>query len=595
MLKFGKMRWSWVFSYGPDNEIDFGSASLLQLVGKNGHGKSSIPLILEEVLFNKNSKGIKRGAVINRYGKSKSYQIELEFTKDSIPYSVKTVRGSTQTVVLVQDGEDISEHTPSATYKLLEEILGFDHKSFTQIVYQSDPFSLEFLTATDTTRKKFLIDLLDLTRYGQELERFKRLTQELTNQQQVLTSRLKLAEGLLQKYSASNTEPKELVEVPKVDPEFARRIAAVNTSISSISAQNALIKQNETYKAILDSIDLVTIPDRPEDPTQLKIQASHLTKKKTSLNATISGTKVITHCSQCKQPVDSSQQKIIVAEAKQALEALLPELAKVEAEIKQLEKDTIKYQAAVDTHTKWEKYYALVDRSFPCKPLSQVDLEAEKALLTKELDRMERAKTAAEQHNVAAVSHNARIEVILAAQQQAQEEIDLVSIELAKINKRISNVALLVKTFGTSGLVAYKIECSVKDLESLTNEYLLDMSDGRFQLAFKMSSSDKLDVVITDNGNDIDITALSNGELARVNVSCLLAIRKLMQSLSSTRTNLLILDETVESLDVDGKEKLIEVLLKEEHLNTVLVSHGFSHPLLEKVNVVKENNVSRIE
>ena len=68
-----------------------------------------------------------------------------------------------------------------------------------------------------------------------------------------------------------------------------------------------------------------------------------------------------------------------------------------------------------------------------------------------------------------------------------------------------------------------------------------------------------------------------------------------MQTLSSSRINLLILDETVETLDTDGKEKLVEVLLKEEHLNTFLVSHGFTHPLLEKINVIKRNNISQIE
>jgi len=162
-------------------------------------------------------------------------------------------------------------------------------------------------------------------------------------------------------------------------------------------------------------------------------------------------------------------------------------------------------------------------------------------------------------------------------------------------NERIGIVNILNKTFSTTGLVAYKIECLVKDLEEITNQYLVELSDGRFQIAFKVNSSDKLNVVISDNGRDIDINALSGGEKARVNVATLLAIRKLMQTLSSSRINLLILDETVEALDVDGKEKLVEVLLKEEHLNTFLVSHGFSHPLLEKVNVIKRNNISRIE
>ena len=160
---------------------------------------------------------------------------------------------------------------------------------------------------------------------------------------------------------------------------------------------------------------------------------------------------------------------------------------------------------------------------------------------------------------------------------------------------KLNTVNTLVKTFSTTGLVAYKIENLVKDLEQLSNEYLGELSGGRFQISFQISGSDKLNVIITDNGIDIDILALSGGERARVNVATLLSIRKLMQSLSQSRINLLILDETIEALDVDGKEKLIEVLLKEESLNTMLVSHGFSHPLLEKLHVVKQNNISKIE
>ena len=75
----------------------------------------------------------------------------------------------------------------------------------------------------------------------------------------------------------------------------------------------------------------------------------------------------------------------------------------------------------------------------------------------------------------------------------------------------------------------------------------------------------------------------------------LLGIRRLMQGLSNNRINLLVLDETIENLDLDGKEKLVEVLLNEDFLNTFIISHSFSHPLLERVYVVKENNISRID
>jgi len=87
---------------------------------------------------------------------------------------------------------------------------------------------------------------------------------------------------------------------------------------------------------------------------------------------------------------------------------------------------------------------------------------------------------------------------------------------------------------------------------------------------------------------------MSAGELARVTTATLLAIRKLMASLSKSKINLLFLDETIDVLDDEGKERLIDILVREEDLNIFLVSHGYSHPLLEKLSVVKTNNISRI-
>jgi DNA repair exonuclease SbcCD ATPase subunit len=107
-------------------------------------------------------------------------------------------------------------------------------------------------------------------------------------------------------------------------------------------------------------------------------------------------------------------------------------------------------------------------------------------------------------------------------------------------------------------------------------------------------SNDKLNVQITDTGNIIDILALSSGELARVNTATLLAIRKLMGSISKSRINVLFLDEVINVLDETGRERMVEVLLRED-LNTYIVSHGWTHPLLEKIEVVKNGNVSSLE
>jgi hypothetical protein len=48
-------------------------------------------------------------------------------------------------------------------------------------------------------------------------------------------------------------------------------------------------------------------------------------------------------------------------------------------------------------------------------------------------------------------------------------------------------------------------------------------------------------------------------------------------------------------LDELGKEKLVEILLREENLNTYIVSHGWTHPLLAKIEVIKEDKVSHLD
>jgi DNA repair exonuclease SbcCD ATPase subunit len=152
----------------------------------------------------------------------------------------------------------------------------------------------------------------------------------------------------------------------------------------------------------------------------------------------------------------------------------------------------------------------------------------------------------------------------------------------------------LKKAFSPNGLVAYKIENMVKDLEIVVNRYLSELSDGQFTLEFVILN-DKLNVQITDDGYIVDIADLSSGELARVNTATLLAIRKLMASISKSKINVLFLDEVISVLDDEGKEKLVEVLLREEDLNTYAVSHGWTHPLLEKIVVLKRNKISYLE
>ena len=110
-------------------------------------------------------------------------------------------------------------------------------------------------------------------------------------------------------------------------------------------------------------------------------------------------------------------------------------------------------------------------------------------------------------------SKTLRIQVIQEQTEEFLSELENAQKELNEIDSVFSNLEVLKKAFSTNGLIAYKIENLVKELEELVNTYLAELSDGRFTLEFVVSN-DKLNVQITDNGNIVDILALSSGELA---------------------------------------------------------------------------------
>ena len=599
MIKFKKLSWSNAFSYGPINSIDLCAAPLTQLIGKNGYGKSSIALILEEVLFNSNSKKIKKGDILNRYSTDKYYSIELEFEKDGTLFTIRTLRGATTTVKLLRNGEDISSHTATGTYKTIENILGYDSRTFAQIVYQSSVSSLEFLTATDTARKKFLIDLLNLSKYTKASEVFKELSSDCSKLVDVVQGKIGTVSAWLAKYKDTDLNVQEIVEELPAPVSIDAKAVLLEHELENILDTNKKITTNNTYISVFEKITLPEVSIARQDPTKIADLRVLLAEKQKALKDGVALSTKCTgptiKCPTCSQDMDNSTMFSMVEQFnahKHMLDKSISDITKELAVILVLDTEALAQETTI---REWEKYHALIDPKLPKVVQNKEELITEIKALRAMISDISAAIMRTRAANKLKTEHNSKVKVIAEQLVEMNKELDTLRIELTRVAKQLSLLQILVKAFSTTGLVAYKIECMVKDLESITNEYLGVLADGRFQLSFKIAASDKLNVVITDNGRDIDILALSSGERARVNVATLLAIRKLMQTLSNSRTNLLILDETVENLDADGKEKLIEVLLAEESLNTFLVSHGFSHPLLEKIHVVKENNISRLE
>jgi DNA repair exonuclease SbcCD ATPase subunit len=596
MITLQKLKWSNCFSYGADNELDLSNNTVTQVLGTNGMGKSSIPLIIEEALYNKNSKGIKKADIPNRYV-NQGYNIHLEFTKDDKRYDVIIDRKSSIKLKLLENGEDISSHTATNTYKTLQDIIGIDFKTFSQLVYQNTNSSLQFLTATDTNRKKFLIDLLHLEHYVRLFELFKEESRKSTLNLNSIESKIATIEKWLASNKLSDTSILPTSEISIETIEDEQELATLMIEIKNISEKNRKISQNNTYKDMLAKIDI----EKAQSCNKTLQSYDNLQSEVGKLSQAAAGSKRLLdklnglgdHCPTCEQSVDASfKQSLIDAEAMKIAEAREKQ-DEIDKRISEIKRDNAEYQSAQKIQRDWEDLFRSIDDNLPTSMLDPNELKNRADRVQERISDAKERLVRLTRENEAITKRNTRIQVILEQTEEFEQELfelnELLDLEAATAG----HLEVLKKAFSTNGLLAYKIENLVKELEELTNNYLAELSDGRFTLEFVVSN-DKLNVQITDNGNIVDILALSSGELARVNTATLIAIRKLMSSISKSQINILFLDEVINVLDETGREKLVEVLLGED-LNTYVVSHGWTHPLLDKVEVVKSGNVSKLE
>ena len=597
MITLKKLKWSNCFSYGPDNELDLDDNTVTQIIGTNGMGKSSIPLIIEEVLYNKNSKGIKKADIPNRYV-NKGYNISLSFEKDGSSYSIIVDRKTNIKVRLEKNGEDISSHTATNTYKTLQEILGIDFKTFSQLVYQNTNASLQFLTATDTNRKKFLIDLLHLDAYVELFEVFKEASKESSNTLIAIGSEITTIEKWLSNNKLESTTILPLLDLEINTEEDEKSFRSLSIELKNISEKNKKIIQNNKYKELLSHIDINQIQNSSLPPKESydKYQ-EELGEISSIINAAtkmlIKLEKLKDKCPTCEQSIDPKFKQDLINSEKDTLSRCDAKRDTNEDMIRQIKRNNAARTNLERAEKEWEELYRSIDRSLPESILNEEELKEQ---LHSVSDRLKTAKQELKkiaEENERITRENTRIEIIQAQTDGFIEKLESAKKVLNTQQSLNSNLDILKKAFSTNGLLAYKIENLVKELEELANTYLAELSDGRFTLEFVVSN-DKLNVQITDNENIVDILALSSGELARVNTATLIAIRKLMSSISKSRINILFLDEVINVLDDSGSEKLVEVLL-EEDLNTYVVSHGWTHPLLDKIEVVKKGNVSGLE
>jgi len=595
-----------MFFYGKDNVIDLNKSRISQLTAPNGSGKSSIAMIIQETLFNKNVKGIKKSDILNRWSKEKNWNSELTFVAGDKDYVVQVNRTGAQTKVkLLENGVDISDHKVLDTYKMISEIVGLDFDVFSQLTYQSSTDLLEFLKATDSNRKKFLINLFNLEKYIAIGERVKLRSTEVDRELNRLQGELKTIEDFLAITSIPNKQSE--IDIPIVDENLQQQIGVLHQELQNYDSICKKIDKNNMYIEERNSIQFdagLTEPAEFEfwDQYQtLKQDLIMLNRDMDKLKNDISNIRVKDTCPACGQTIDTSHLEKLKADLQDQLNEKttlhsegLVKATKWSNEIKEIEAKKKTYAENKRNIERFEHLTQLIDTSTPKEYPDFGDIQSRISKLRQEFNLQQVAADDAQNHNKQVGIHNARVDALIDQKNDFSiRQKSVKDVTLTKSNQ-INSLNILKKAFSTSGIVAFKLENLTKELENSINYYLSLLSDGQFQVEFKLDK-EKLNISVINNGISTPIETVSGGEFSRIQTSILLAIRNLLSKLGGSSVNLLFLDEITGVLDDEGKEKLIEVLQREDNLNVFLISHDFTHPLIDKISIVKEDNISSIQ
>ena len=600
-----------MFSYGQNNEIDLNANKITQLTAPNGSGKSSVALILQELLYSKNIKSIKKADILNRYTKNDTWSGKIEFSVDNQDYGVEVKRTKNQSKIQFyqQNGSntvDLTEHKIPDTYKKIQELIGLDFEIFSQLTYQSSTDLLEFLKATDTNRKKFLINLFNLEKYPNIGEVIKMKLSESEKLSYKLDGEMKSIKDFLDE--AVIEEKQKLIEVPKVEESKRTNLAKAQNEFNEYESLCKKIDKNNLYIKDRDKLEFDVSLAQPNENTaiydghaRIKEEITALSIHQKNLEKSLKNLDTSDKCYACGQTIDNSQSVMLQSNIEEDLFKtkgksieLATSIEKVQKEINEHEKKVHDWELNTKSIEKFEQLSQFIDDSIPATYPDFDTLKNEIQVLKDELKNQEYKREEAIESNEKIKSHNTKVDTLIEQKRYFLARQELLNNDILKLKSKIKNLNILRKAFSTTGIVAFKLENLTKELETGINEYLSDLSDGQFQVIFRLNG-EKLNIVVINNGQESPIETVSGGEFSRIQTAILLAIRNVLSKIGGNYINLLFLDEITGVLDEAGKEKLIEILQEEDNLNIFLISHDFTHPLIDKISINKKDNVSYIE
>ena len=567
MIHFKTVRFKNILSTGNSwTEIHLDSNKSTLIVGENGAGKSTMLDAIAFALYGKAFRQIKKTQLLNSINQ-KELMVEIEFKIGAKQYLVK--RGIKPNIFEIWcNGELLNQDAAARDYQtyLEESILKLNYKSFGQVVVLGSSTFVPFMQLKAGERRAVIEDLLDIqiftvmnTLLKDKVSSNKEEIQEIKYQIDLLKNRIDSAK----EHNESIRELKE-GEVAKLKEKLKEQIALIEaeqTSVETLMEEVAELAESVSDKSAVK-----------KKLQELEKIDGQLSNKLSKLRKDIAFYEDHDNCPTCRQGIEHEFKQETIEQSTGKIEEI--EKGKVELgnrlsgvntrleEIDNIESVMSGKNLEMSEHNANYKMAMNV-----CKSIKSELTEAEEsveAIDTSAINKLE------DDMNTYHTKQN----------------------QLFEDKEMLSLVASMLKDGGIKTRI---IKQYVPVMNKLINKYLAAMD---FFVQFELDEN--FNETIKSRFRDVfSYASFSEGEKLRIDLALLFTWRAVSKLRNSVSTNLLIMDEIMDSsLDNAGTEEFLKIINEiTADSNVFIISHK-GDQLYEKFdNVIrfeKVKNFSRM-
>lgn len=514
MIEFKQIKFKNFMLYGNQTTtVDF-TNGLHLISGMNGTGKSTIFMAMFYALYGKTYKKNKIGSLVNTTN-NKDMLVELVFNIGNTTYTI--IRGQKpnkfeiyQNQVLIDQNSSVTEYQQW----FQTNVLKITESTFKQLIFLGANVSSKSFFDLSKSEKEELFEIITDTQIFKVL---KDKSKEKVKYYNSIKQELEYKIGVL---NQQKNQYIQLIENISESDEIAKqqRLSEIITVISKYNKQLNVLKQKKPEFTSLSQ-------ELQNKQLELNNLTNNLYKIQAKIEQESNAKQKYLNCIGC----DNLKYLISfenVEEFKQTFDIITEQIKSLNDYILSLQ-------------TRYNKFQEAFNKGREIS-ITVKELESEKIELSKPVENV--AKTLLQQS----------LDTTLA--ELAELKTSLTDIDCVQVNYKT-----LEKLFDSSTVKGIIIKQSLPLLNSLINEILNEFSN----FGFNLFIDEELKENIKFKRDDFEIASLSSGQSMRTMFAIMFAFLRLIEKRNGVSTNILILDEVLDSaLDYNGRIELLSMLTK---------------------------------